>query len=197
VRDRAQVEACVDVAVERFGHLDVFANVAGIPGDGLVVDLSEDHLDQVLAVNLKGVLFGCQAAMRAMVPRRSGSIVNVASAAIDFPAPANAAYAMSKAAVAMLTMSLAVEAGPHGIRVNALAPGVTLTNFTLRHMQTDAGLDPARYEQRIDELRQLSPLGLVGSPEDQAHLVVYLASDASRFATGAIFRANGGVAMVW
>jgi 3-oxoacyl-[acyl-carrier protein] reductase len=192
------VQACVAHAVERYGQLDVMANVAGIAGDGLVADLTEADLDRVLAVNLKGVFFGCQAAIRAMVPRRTGSIVNVSSAAIDFPAPGNAAYAMSKAAVAMLTMTLAVEVGPHGIRVNTIAPGVTITNFTLRHLVgADGRPDPARLDERVEQLRQMSPLGLVGEADDQAHLVLYLASDASKYATGAIFRANGGVGIGW
>jgi len=195
---QADVEACVAHAVERYGQLDVMANVAGIPGDGLVVDLTEADLDRVLAVNLKGVFFGCQAAVRAMIPRGTGSIVNVSSAAIDFPAPGNSAYAMSKAAVAMLTMTLAVEAGPHGIRVNAIAPGVTLTNFTTRHMvKPDGTLDRSLMDERVEQLRAMSPLGLVGEPDDQAHLVLYLASDASKYATGAIFRANGGVGIAW
>jgi 3-oxoacyl-[acyl-carrier protein] reductase len=194
---REDVEACVARAVERYGQLDVMANVAGIPGDGLVVDLTEADLDRVLAVNLKGVFFGCQAALKAMIPRGRGSIINVSSAAIDYPAPGNAAYAMTKAAVAMLTMTLAVEAGPHGIRVNTIAPGVTLTNFTMRHMIGPNGLDRSLLDERVEQLRAMSPLGLVGEPDDQAHLVLYLASDAAKYATGAIFRANGGVGISW
>jgi 3-oxoacyl-[acyl-carrier protein] reductase len=195
---RAEVEACVDRAVERYGQLDVMANVAGIPGDGLIADLTEEHLDRVLAVNVKGVVFGCQAALRVMTPRRTGSIINVSSSAIDFPVAGNAAYAMSKAAVAMLTMSLAMEAGPHGIRVNTIAPGVTITNFTMRHMVApDGSIDRSLLDERVDQLRVMSPLGLVGDPDDQAHLVLYLASDAAQYATGAIFRANGGVGIAW
>jgi 3-oxoacyl-[acyl-carrier protein] reductase len=195
---RTDVEACVAQAVERYGQLDVMANVAGIPGDGTVLDLTEEHLDRVLAVNLKGVVFGCQAALRAMIPRRTGSIVNVSSAAIDYPVAGNVAYAMSKAAVAMLTMSLAVEAGPHGIRVNTIAPGVTLTNFTTRHMVApDGTVDRSLLDERVQQLRVMSPLALVGEPDDQAHLVLYLASDAAKYATGAIFRANGGVGIAW
>jgi 3-oxoacyl-[acyl-carrier protein] reductase len=142
------------------------------------------------------VFFGCQAALRAMAPQRSGSIVNVASAAIDFPTAGNSVYAMTKAAVAMLTMSLAVEAGPLGVRVNAIAPGVTLTKFTLRHLG-DAEPDQERLDAQVEQYRQMSPLGLVGQADDQAQLVLHLASDASRFTTGAIFRSNGGVSIVW
>ena len=162
------------------------AGVAGIGG-------GDDFWD----ATFRTVAIGCQAAMRVMVPQGSGSIINVSSAAIDYPAPSNSMYAMSKAGVAMLTMGLAVEAAPHRIRVNAIAPGVTLTAFTMRHMQSDGGVDPARYEARVEELRRMSPLGLLGTADDQALLILYLASDASRFATGAIFRANGGVAMPW
>ena len=195
---QADVEACVARAVERYGQLDVMANVAGIPGDETALDLTEERLDRVFAVNVKGVLFGCQAAMRAMIPRGTGSIVNVSSAAIDFPIAGNVAYAMSKAAVAMLTMSLAMEAGPHGIRVNTIAPGVTLTNFTTRHMRRpDGTVDRSLLDERVEQMRAMSPLGVVGDPDDQAHLVLYLASDAAKYATGAIFRANGGVGIAW
>ena len=198
VSREAEVEALVARAVERHGRLHVMVNNAAVQIEQELAETTEEQLDRILAVNLKGVFFGCQAAVRAMIPRGTGSIVNVSSAAIDFPAPGNSAYAMSKAAVAMLTMTLAVEAGPHGIRVNAIAPGVTLTNFTTRHMvKPDGTLDRSLMDERVEQLRAMSPLGLVGEPDDQAHLVLYLASDASKYATGAIFRANGGVGIAW
>jgi 3-oxoacyl-[acyl-carrier protein] reductase len=198
IADRSAVDAAVDLAVERFGRLDVMANVAGIPGDGVLENIEEDDLDRVLAVNVKGTFFGCQAAARIMVEQGSGSIINVASAAVDCPVGGNSMYALSKAAIAMLTMSLAAELGPRGVRINAIAPGPTLTRFTLRELSTaDHSKGVASYEERIEAMRRMSPIGRVGEPSDQALQILYLASDASRFVTGAILRANGGVGMVW
>jgi 3-oxoacyl-[acyl-carrier protein] reductase len=195
VSKKADVEALVDRAVSEYGRLDVMANVAGIAADGLIADATEEQLDRALAVNLKGVFFGCQAALRVMQPQGSGSIVNVSSTAIDAPAARYGLYAMTKAAVAMLTKTLALEAGPSGVRVNAIAPGTTVTSFTMRHLiGKDGSVDQSKYDLFVERMRKQSPLGLLGEPEDQAYLILYLASDAARFSTGQVWRANGGQA---
>ena len=105
---------------------------------------------------------------------------------------------MTKAAVAMLGMTLAQEVGRHGVRVNTIAPGFTVTAFTSRHLyEPDGTLNQEKYDAFIEQMKKLSPLKLVGEPEDQAYLILYLVSDAARFVTGQIFRANGGQAMAW
>jgi 3-oxoacyl-[acyl-carrier protein] reductase len=193
VSKRSEVDELVAAAHAAFERLDVMCNVAGVPSDGALATASEAELDRVLAINLKSVLFGCQAALRAMAPRRSGSIVNVTSAVIDSPAPGYGLYAISKAGVASLTQTLALEAGPVGVRVNALAPGATMTAFTSRHLRgPDGATDATRLDAFVSAMRARSPLGLVGEAIDQAWLALYLASDASRFCTGQIWRANGG-----
>lgn len=193
VASREQVDALVARATNEWGRLDVMCNVAGVPSDGPLNALSEAEFDRVVAINLKGTLFGCQAAVRAMTPRGAGSIINVASGAIDRAVPNYGLYAMTKAAVTQLTQTLATEVGAAGIRVNVLAPGATLTKFTERHLRRpDGSLDPARYDGFVASMKSMSPLGLVGDPLDQAWLVLYLASDASRYCTGQIWRANGG-----
>jgi 3-oxoacyl-[acyl-carrier protein] reductase len=193
VASKAEVDSLVDRALSEWGRLDAMCNVAGIPADGPLGELSEKEFDRVVGINLKGTLFGCQAALRAMAPRRSGSIVNVASGAIDLAVPNYGLYALTKAAVAQLTQTLATEAGPFGIRVNVLAPGIALTKFTERHSRNpDGSLDPARYDAFVSAMRGRSPLGLVGEALDQAWLVLYLVSDAARYCTGQIWRANGG-----
>jgi 3-oxoacyl-[acyl-carrier protein] reductase len=129
------------------------------------------------------------------MPQGSGSIINVSSTAIDAPAARYGLYAMTKAAVAMLTKTLALEAGRFGIRVNALAPGSTITSFTLRHLQGAGGeVDQSKYDAFVDRMKKQSPLGTLGEPEDQAYLILYLASDAARWCTGQVWRANGGQA---
>lgn len=198
VAKRSDVEHAVDIAVERFGRLDAMCNVAGIPLDVLIADATEEQLDTIIAVNQKGVFYGCQAAVRVMGPQGSGSIINVASSGIDIPAKNYGLYAMTKAAVAMLTKSLAVEVGPLGIRVNAIAPGATITPFTERHLVgPDGKVNEEYYDRFVSAMKKQSPLGIVGDPEDQAYLIQYLISDAAKFCTGAIWRANGGQTFSW
>jgi 3-oxoacyl-[acyl-carrier protein] reductase len=181
------------------GAAGVLADVnVGAASDGYLGDVSEAEVDRMIGLNIKGTLFGCQAALRVMREQRSGSIINVSSGAIDLAKENYGVYAFTKAAVAMMTQTLAVEEGPNGIRVNAIAPGATITAFTSRHMyREDGSVDQAKFDGFIERMSAMSPLGLVGEPIDQAFLVLYLASDASRFSTGHIWRANGGQTIVW
>ena len=193
-----QVNALLAAAVDEFGRLDVMANVAGVGSYGDVVDVTEAELDRVLAINFKGVFFGCQAAMRVMVPQGSGSIINVSATAINTPVGGLSVYAATKAAVAMLTQSLAVEAGPSGVRVNTIAPGFTMTNFVGGHLRDAEGqIDPAEMDSYLKLMRDRSPLGEVCDASDQANLIWFLASDASRYVTGQILRANAGQSIGW
>jgi 3-oxoacyl-[acyl-carrier protein] reductase len=193
-----EVDAVVDEARTAFGRLDVVANVAGIIVQAPVVELDDDSLERVLAVNLKGVFHGCRAAARLMVAQGSGSIVNMASAAVDVPAPGLAAYGMAKAAVVQLTRVLATELGPQGVRVNAVAPGFVETAMTSRHFTAaDGTVDESHRSAVLGAVARTTPLRTVGRPEDVALAVLYLASEASRFVTGQILRPNGGVAMPW
>jgi len=198
VTARADVEELVNAAVEEFGRIDGMCNIAGAMFPGLIEDLDDDTIDRGIGLNLKGVLYGTQYAIRAMKPAGRGAIVNVSSTGIDAPHAGIGMYALTKAAVAMLTMTAAVEAGEHGIRVNAIAPGMTVTPFTTWRMyRPDGTLDQQAYDEFLEFSRAQSPLGMVGEPVDQALLIHYLLSDASKFATGNIFRVNGGQSMPW
>ena len=194
----AEVDALVEAAMDQYGRLDIMANIAGIILQSPVVDLTDEDLDRILSVNLKGVVFGCRAAARVMVQRRAGSIINMSSAAIDVPSPGLAGYGMAKAAVAQLTRVLASEVGRDGVRVNAIAPGYVVTNMTARLFTSpDGSVDEARRDAVLEGMRKTVPLRRVGEPEDIAHAVLFLASDAARYMTGQILRPNGGTAMPW
>ncbi|MFJ5772572.1 SDR family NAD(P)-dependent oxidoreductase [Streptomyces sp. NPDC093094] len=186
VTDRARLGQ----AVMSCEQLHIMAAVAGIMHSSPVLETRDEDLDRVLDVNFKGVLYACQEAARLMVAQGTrGSIVTMASGAVDTGGPGLLCYGVAKAAVVQLTRTLATEVGPHGIRVNAVAPGWIRTAMTGRH---EAG--QARTEALM---ARRSPLGRVGEPEDVAHTILYLASDASAFVTGQILRPNGGVAMPW
>jgi 3-oxoacyl-[acyl-carrier protein] reductase len=198
VTSRADVDALVDRAQSEFGRLDIMGNVAGVPHNKLIADTTDEEFERILAINLKSVFYGVQAALRVMVPQRSGNIVNLSSGAIDTPAPTLACYGMTKAAVAMLTKTAAVEAGPHGIRVNALAPGVIHTNFSRHNFVDEQGnVVPEKVDQYKKRFGAMAPLGRVGEAQDVADAILYLVSDAATFMTGQILRPNGGVAMPW
>jgi len=196
VRDAAAVDQFVSGVASRCGRIDVLANVAGVMHTAPIVDLTDDDLDAVLATNVKGPFHLARAVVPHMVARRAGSIVNVASAAIDVPTRGLFAYAASKAALVQLTRVLAVEVGPDGIRVNAVAPGWVPTGMTGRHYtRADGSVDTEAFERVADPMRALAPLGRIGDPDDIAHAILYLASDAAGFVTGEVLRANGGVSM--
>ena len=187
VTDRARLGA----AVRSCGRLDVMAAIAGIMHSSPVLETLDEDLDRVLAVNFKGVLHACQEAARLMLAHGvRGSIVTMASGAVDTGGPGLLCYGAAKAAVVQLTKTLATEVGRHGIRVNAVAPGWIRTPMTDRH-------DGEAQAHTESVMARMSPLGRVGEPEDVAHTVLYLASDASAFTTGQILRPNGGVAMPW
>jgi NAD(P)-dependent dehydrogenase (short-subunit alcohol dehydrogenase family) len=187
VTDRAELAR----AVASCARLDVMAAIAGIMHSSPVLETRDEDLDRVLAVNFKGVLYACQEAARLMLGQKTGgSIITMASGAVDTGRPGLLCYGAAKAAVVQLTKTLANEVGRHGIRVNAVAPGWIRTPMTDHH-------EAATQERTEQLMARMSPLGRAGEPEDVAHTVLFLASDASSFTTGQILRPNGGVAMPW
>ncbi len=194
VTDSSAVREAVDAFARDAGRLDVLCNIAGVASSGhRIEDMDEAAFDGVFAVNFKGALYGCQAALPHMLAAGRGSIVNMASSAIDLAIPTNATYSVSKAAVVMLTKVLANEAGPQGVRVNAVAPGFVPTALSMASAMTD----PVEREAVIGRWADRTPLGRVGTAQEVADQFLYLASDASRFVTGQILRANGGATMPW
>jgi 3-oxoacyl-[acyl-carrier protein] reductase len=196
VSDRAAVDDLARAAVRASGRIDVWANVAGIIRNSTIVDTTEDDLDAVLAVNLKGVFWGTAAAGRVMTAARRGAIVNIASAGGEVPAPTLSVYGMTKAAVIQLTRVAAAELGPAGVRANAVAPGFVDSPMTQRAWTAaDGSVDERVREEALGARSEASPLGVVGEPSDIAWAMLYLAADASKFMTGQVVRPNGGVHM--
>jgi 3-oxoacyl-[acyl-carrier protein] reductase len=193
---KAEVDALAAQVVETHGRIDVWANVAGILRYGPIVETTEEDLDRIIAINLKGVYWGSAAAARVMTPAGRGSIFNIASAGGEMPAPGISCYALTKAAVLMFTRTLAAEVGPAGVRANSVAPGFVETPMTAVHFTNEDGtIDPDRRRGILDARAGQTPLRLTGEPEDIAYAMLYLASDASRFMTGQTLRPNGGVHM--
>lgn len=194
VADRSQVNRLAVAALKASGRLDVWANVAGVIRNSLIVDTTPEDLELVTRVNQFGMFWGVAAAGRAM--KSGGSIINVTSAGGDMPAPGLSVYAMTKAAIAHLTRCAAAELGAASIRVNAVAPGFTDTPMVQRNWtRPDGTVDDDARRTLLGMRSDQSPLGLTGTTEDQSWAMLYLASDASRFVTGQVLRPNGGVVM--
>ncbi len=196
VASRNAVSALVAHVTAQHGRLDVMCNIAGVMIDSSIIDLDPDEFDRILSVNLKGVLYGCQAAGMVMVEQGGGSIVNMSSTAVLTPSPGIGPYAICKAGVAQLTKSMAVEVGRRGVRVNSIAPGFVPTNMTARYYtDPDGTVNEESKAAVLAPMAKFAPLRRVGETSDIAYCVLYLASDASSFVTGQLISPNGGVAM--
>jgi NAD(P)-dependent dehydrogenase (short-subunit alcohol dehydrogenase family) len=184
---RADIQQVIAEGVRAFGRLDVLYNNAGImpSEDTSVEDTSEETLERVLDVNLKGVFLCCKYGIPELLKAGGGSIINIASfvAIVGCTVPQDA-YTASKGGVISLTRSLAVQYGPRGIRANALCPGPVETPL-LRQLWTSD-------EERNKRLRRI-PLGRFGTPEDIVNAGVFLASDESSWITGNTFLVDGGI----
>ncbi len=180
----------------RHRRLDVMCNIAGMMIDSTIIDVDPEEFDRILAVNLKGVLYGCQAAGKVMVAQGGGSIVNMASAAVLAPAAGIGPYAITKAGVAQLTQTMALEVGKRGVRVNCVAPGFVPTNMTARYYtNADGSINEETKAAVLAPMAKSAPLRRVGETSDIAYCVLYLAADASSFVTGQLVSPNGGVSM--
>jgi 3-oxoacyl-[acyl-carrier protein] reductase len=193
VSDRAAVDECAKLAVKE-SCVDVWANVAGIIDQFSIADAKEANVSRIVDINTKGVYWGCSAAAQLMVPAGRGSIINISSSAADGGYPGLSAYSMSKAAVNSITRVLANEVGHAGVRVNAVAPGFVPTPIvTFRFAAADGTVDTRARDELLTRRANATALKRVGTPEDIALCMLFLASDASSFFTGQVLRPDGGM----
>ena len=175
-----EVRAAVKTLVERYGKLDIVVNNAGVSERTPLSGYTEELYDQVMDLNVKGVFQVSAAAAEQMEKQGSGVILNTSSMVSIYGQPSGFAYPASKFAVNGLTLSLARELGPKGIRVNAVAPGITETDMM-----------KAVPKEMIDPLIRQIPLGWLGQPEDIANAFVFLASEEASYITGVVLQVDG------
>lgn len=182
IADGDQAEALVGAVIDRFGRIDGLVNNAGLTHVGPFLEIDAATWDDVIRTDLSAAFHTCRAALPSMVERGSGTIVNVASRLAQLGIAETAAYSAAKAGLVGLTRALAAEFGPRGIRVNAVAPGMTLTHMTEELADSDEG------RRRL----QTMPLGRFGRADEVADAVIFLLSDASALFLGQTLNPNGG-----
>jgi 3-oxoacyl-[acyl-carrier protein] reductase len=185
LRSREAVGALCGQAEAALGSLDILVNNAGITRDNLFMRMKDDEWDDVIAVNLTATFILCRTALRGMLRRRYGRIVNIASISGVLGNPGQGNYAASKAGMVGMTKSLAREVATRGVTANCIAPGFIETPMT-----------GSLNEKQVETIAAAIPAGTFGKPEDIAAAVVYLASGEARYVTGETLHVNGGMAMM-
>ena len=184
VAEGAAVEAMVKATMDKFGRIDILVNNAGITRDNLLMRMKEEDWDAVMNTNLKGIFLCTKTVARQMMKQRSGKIINMASVVGVMGNAGQGNYAAAKAGVIGFTKSMAKELASRNVLVNAIAPGFITTDMThVLSEEVKAGLLGA------------IPLDRLGTPEDIAHVVVFLASDAANYITGQTINVDGGMAI--
>ena len=184
VADAKAAEAMMEQTVEKFGGLDILVNNAGITRDGILLRMKEEDWDSVMAVNLKGAFHCTKAALRFFLKRRGGKIVNIASVTGEMGNAGQSNYAASKAGLIGFTKSVAREYAGRNIQVNAVAPGFI-----------DTAMSQAIPQKEREFLIKQIPMERLGTPEDVAEAVLFLACPAADYITGQVLNVNGGMYM--
>ncbi len=182
VADSGQVRAMIEKAETELGSISILVNNAGITRDGLLMRMSEEDFDAVIATSLKGAFLCSKAVARGMIKAREGSIINVSSVIALRGNAGQVNYSSAKAGLIGMTKSLARELGARGVRVNAVAPGYVMTDMTAEF--------PDNMKQQILDN---TPLGRLATPEEIASVIVFLASPAAGYITGALIPVDGGL----
>ncbi|WP_101772668.1 elongation factor P 5-aminopentanone reductase [Peptostreptococcus faecalis] len=181
VSKESDVKKLFEYCKECYGSIDLLVNNAGISHEGLITDLSAEEWDSIMNTNLRSVFLCSKEALKIMISNHSGKIINISSMWGVTGGSYEVAYSASKAGIIGFTKGLAKEVGPSGINVNAIAPGVIMTDM----MNSFS-------EEEINDLKEETPLMKVGSAEDISSLVLFLGSEKSNFITGQVIGANGG-----
>ena len=185
VSEVSSLDRLIGKVIDKYARIDVLVNSAGICPRTDFEQITEDEWDKVLSVNLKGVFFLCQKVFAHMKKRRQGNMINIASSAGKVGGiQVGAHYSASKAAIICLTKTLALHGAPYGIRVNTVCPGVIGTEMTM-----------CLPRERLETYRKVIPLGTIGTAEDVANAVLFLASDRSNYITGELIDVDGGMVM--
>lgn len=191
VSDADAVQAAVDATVERFGRLDILVNNAGVIRDNLLFKMTDQDFDTVIAIHVRGAFLCVRAAQKHMVAQKHGRIISLSStAALGNRGQTN--YSAAKAALQGMTRTLAIELGPYGITVNAVAPGFIDTDMT-RATARRMGVDPEALQQGAS---QHIPLRRVGQPSEVASVIAFLASEDASYVSGQVIYVAGGPAGV-
>ena len=186
VSSKEDVAALVDKAVSALGRVDILVNNAGITRDQLLLRMSDEDWDSVLSVDLKSAFLCTRAVLRHMVKQRWGRIINISSIVGIVGNAGQANYASAKAGIIGFTRAVAKEVASRGITANAIAPGFIDTEMTHRLP-----------EQQREEAKKQIPLGYLGTPQDVAAAVAFLASEEARYITGQVLNVDGGLAGAW
>lgn len=186
---RADVDAMVNAAMERYGRLDVLYNNAAVQMSGRVVECTEDDWDLTIATNLSAIFWACRAALPHLLDGDGGSIINTASTLGLIGSEGYAAYGAAKAGLVLLTKQIAVEYGP-AVRANVIAPGSIDTPRFRKVLEKTPGA-----EKFVDGLKSTIPVRRLGTADDVARIALFLASDLSSYISGAVLPADGGLAV--
>ncbi len=182
LKDAKAVEAAIEKVKEKYGRIDILVNNAGISDSKPVTDYTAEHFENIMQLNVSAIINAIMPAVKIMKEQGSGCIINTSSMVSICGQPSGVAYPTSKSAVNGMTWSLARELGPSGIRVNAVAPGITKTDMVA-----------ALPEKMIQPLINAIPLRRVGEPEDVANAFLFLASDMAAYVTGEILSVDGAM----
>ena len=179
------ISEIVTNTIDKWGRIDILVNNAGIARDNIIMRMKEDDWDSVMNINLKGCFNGIKSVARPMIKNKAGRIINITSVTGQIGNAGQSNYAASKAGIMGLTKSMAKELGSRNITVNAVAPGYITTDMTNE-----------LNDEVKEQMKSSIPLGRLGTPDDVANLVCFLASDEAGYITGQTFNVDGGMVMI-
>jgi NAD(P)-dependent dehydrogenase (short-subunit alcohol dehydrogenase family) len=184
VSDLSSIPGFVSNVVKQFGQIDILVNNAGINMKKLIEEVTDEDFQKVITTNLTAVFVMSREVIKHMLERKTGCIINISSMAAQYGLPKVIAYSASKTAIDGLTRAMAVELGPKGIRVNAIAPGFIYSDMTAKALDSDP--------ERKAKVFNRTPMGIMGQPSDIGDAALFLASDAAKYITGVVLPVDGG-----